>query len=45
MEETTIGSGKKDEGDEERIFGFGTENMVGFNSGRGVVTGLWPRSC
>ena len=27
------------------IFGFGTENMVGFNCGRGVVTGLWPRSC
>ena len=27
------------------LVGFGTENMVGFNSGRGVVTGLWPRSC
>ena len=27
------------------IFGFGTENMVRFNFGGGVVTGRWPWSC
>ena len=40
-----LGPQKRPKRSQNAIFCFGIENMVGFTSSRGVITGLWPRSC